>query len=140
MIPFTWYQHRRDDLKKRTRAFEQQEHQLLAQADRQTEIAGIVKSVEDFCKRIQNGLQHSTFEQKRQLVELLIDRVIVNDGDVEIHYVIPLTSESEHIRFCHLRSDYFGAPNLVRALNGQPAQQIRIDLMSWRGECGAGLG
>jgi site-specific DNA recombinase len=57
--------------------------------------------------RFQNERTFSTFEQKRQLVELLIDRVIVKDGDVEIHYVIPTTLESEQVRFCHLRSDYF---------------------------------
>ncbi|MDP9382246.1 MAG: hypothetical protein M3Q29_19310, partial [Chloroflexota bacterium] len=43
------------------------------------------------------------------LVELLIDRVIVTDGDVEIRYVLPTSPGSEHVRFCHLRTDYFYA-------------------------------
>jgi hypothetical protein len=34
-------------------------------------------------------LAEATFEQKRQLVELLIDRVIVTMDEVEIRYVIP---------------------------------------------------
>src|SRR5262247_2029498 len=50
---------------------------------------------------------NTTWEQKRQLVELLIDRVVVTDADVEIHYVIPTTPASEQVRFCHLRTDYF---------------------------------
>jgi site-specific DNA recombinase len=50
-----------------------------------------------------------TFEQKRQLVELLIDRVVVTMEDVEIRYVIPTSPSSEQIRFCHLLTDYSGA-------------------------------
>jgi hypothetical protein len=38
----------------------------------------------------------------------LIDRVIVSDEEVEIRYVIPTDPSSEHVRFCHLRSDYLG--------------------------------
>jgi site-specific DNA recombinase len=42
---------------------------------------------------------------------LLIDRVVVTDADVEIRYVLPTSSESEHVRFCHLRKDYFDDPS-----------------------------
>jgi len=80
--------------------------QLEAQVDRHQEIAALHASIEGFCLHIQRGLDNATFEQRRQLVELLIDRVIVTESDVEIHYVIPTTPASEHIRFCHLRTDY----------------------------------
>jgi hypothetical protein len=39
-------------------------------------------------------------------VGLLIDRVVVTDGQVEIRYVIPTTPGSTKTRFCHLRTDY----------------------------------
>ena len=39
--------------------------------------------------------------------ELLIDRVVVTDGEVEIRSVIPTQPNSEHVRFCQLRKDYF---------------------------------
>jgi hypothetical protein len=55
-------------------------------------------------------LEQASFEQKRQLVELLIDRVIVTNEEVEIRYVIPTSSASERVRFCHLRLDYFHYP------------------------------
>src|SRR3954453_20856283 len=60
---------------------------------------------------------------------MLIDRVIVANGDVEIRYVIPTSPSSEHVRFCHLRSDYFATPDLIRALGSEIAQQIGIDPM-----------
>jgi site-specific DNA recombinase len=34
-------------------------------------------------------LEQADFDRKRELLELLVDRVIVTDGDVEIRYVIP---------------------------------------------------
>jgi len=84
-----------------------QEEQLAVQANRLTEAAGLATSVETFCQRVQGSLAGATFEQKGQLVELLIDRVIVTGEDVEIRYVIPTSQRSERIRFCHLQLDYF---------------------------------
>ena len=60
----------------------------------------------DNCRRIEKGLAGATFEQKRRLVELLIDRVIVTEEEVEIRYVIPTSASGEHTRFCHLRTNY----------------------------------
>jgi hypothetical protein len=74
------------------------------------ELAGLVAHAKDFCQRVRTSLATATFEQERQLVELLIDRVIVTDEDVEIRYVIPTSSRNEQVRFCHLRSDYFPPP------------------------------
>jgi site-specific DNA recombinase len=106
VIPLAGYQRRRQTLEEKMAAFALQEKQLDGQVDRQQELVGLVSCVEDFCQRIAQGLDNATFEQKRQLVELLVDRVIVTAGDVEILYVIPTSPASEHIRFCHLRSDY----------------------------------
>jgi site-specific DNA recombinase len=106
VIPLAEYRRRRHDLEQRDRALAAQQRQLQDQADRRMELAGVASSIEDFCARVQSGLQSATFEQKRSLVELLIDRVIVTDEEVEIRYVIPTDPRSEHVRFCHLRTDY----------------------------------
>lgn len=76
------------------------------------EFAGVAGSIEDFCERVRRGLGDATFDQKRKLVELLIDRVIVTSEEVEIRYVIPTDPSSEQVRFCHLRSDYLPNPLL----------------------------
>lgn len=90
------------------------------------ELAGVASSVEDFCARVRGSLQNAAFEQKRQLVELLIDRVIVTDGEVEIRYVIPTSPTSEKVRFCHLRSDYLRDPQAVGRRRGEVAlHQVR---------------
>ncbi len=113
VIPLAEYERRRRELEQKDNALAGQEEQIEQQTDRHKEISGLATGIAEFCQRVEGGLAHATFEQKRQLVELLIDRVIVTEGDVEIRYVIPTTPESEHIRFCHLRTDYICAPNLV---------------------------
>ena len=85
----------------------QQLRQLEAQAQKQLDTARLAAGIEDFCQRVQPTLERLTFAQRRQLVELLIDRVIVDDDRVEIRYVIPTAPAGEHAPFCHLRKDYF---------------------------------
>ena len=63
-------------------------------------------AIETFCQQVQPVLAQATFAQRRQLVELLIDRVIVTDEEVEIRYVIPTQPEGPHTPFMHLRTNY----------------------------------
>jgi site-specific DNA recombinase len=111
VISLAEYERRRRDLEHRDETLSGQERQLYAQAQQRTELAGVVGCMEDFCERVRSGLANATFEQRRKLVELLVDRVFVTDEEVEIRYVIPTDPSSEHIRFCHLRSDYLDHPS-----------------------------
>ena len=86
-----------------------QEQQVMAQVERQIEIAELAGSIEEFCRRVEKGIEKATFERKRELIELLIDRVVVSDEEVEIRYVIPTRESSEQVRFYHLCSDYQSA-------------------------------
>ena len=65
--------------------------------------------VEGFCQAIRTGLATATFSQRRQLAELLIDRVVVTDGEVEMRYVLPTSPDGSH-PFCQLRRDHLDAP------------------------------
>jgi site-specific DNA recombinase len=105
-MPLAEYRRRRQRLDDHRSALERQRQHLEAQVDQHQAVTQVMTSVEAFCQRVRPGLAHATFAQRRQLVELLIDRVIVTDGDVEIHYVIPTTPASEHVRFSHLRTNY----------------------------------
>ena len=112
IIPLDEYERRRRDLEQRVRALAGQEEQLRSDAARQQQLAGMAASLEAFRERVGRGLDRADFEQRRQLVLLLIDRVVVTDAEVEIRYVLPTTPESEHVRFCHLRKDYLDQPAL----------------------------
>ena len=110
VIELAEFEHKRADISQKKKALETQQHQLEAQAHKQIEVAQIATSIHTFCQQIEKGLNQATFDQKRQLVELLIDRVIVTDDQVEIRYVIPIDEEGTKTRFCHLRANYCRHP------------------------------
>jgi hypothetical protein len=83
------------------------EREVAAQGARLVQVSAIAHSMTAVLEQLRVGLDQASFEQRRQLVELLIDRVVVTDGRVEIRYVIPTTPASTTTRFCHLRTDYF---------------------------------
>jgi site-specific DNA recombinase len=83
------------------------EREVAAQGERLVEVSATAHSMTAVLEQLRAGLDQAGFQQRRQLVELLIDRVVVTDGQVEIRYVIPTTPASTKTRFCHLRTDYF---------------------------------
>jgi len=54
------------------------------------------------------------------LVELLIDRVIVSDEEVEIRYVVPTSPEGPHQPFCDLPTDYLDGLSRREVVGQQP--------------------
>jgi site-specific DNA recombinase len=101
------FERKRQELAEMAHGLEQQLRQLSAQREQQEDIAALAQGITAFCERLQPTLDQLTFAQRRELVELLIDRVVVDDGKVEIRYVIPTSPKGEMIPFCHLRLDYF---------------------------------
>ena len=115
VVPLGEYQRRRTELERRDATLAAQEESLSGEASRAQEITGLLNCARSFAERVRVGLDTATFERKRQLVELLIDRVVVTGDDVEIRYAFPIGPAGETGRFCHLRVDYLGAPDLIRA-------------------------
>ena len=100
------FERKRQELVRTQNGLKQQLRQLEHKAKKQIETLALANNIQEFCQRIQPTLDNLNFEQRRQLVELLIDRVIVDDEKVEIRYVIPTSPNGENTRFCHLRTDY----------------------------------
>jgi site-specific DNA recombinase len=92
------------------------EREVTAQGERLAQVSDIAQLTTQVLKQLRVGLDQADFEQRRQLVELLVDRVVVTNGQVEIRYVIPTTPGSTKTRFCHLRTDYFDVVALAIAL------------------------
>jgi Recombinase zinc beta ribbon domain len=123
------YDRRRKDLERRDATLAQQEAMLDHEASRSGAVQGLIDSAESFSKRVRAGLDTATFERKRQLVELLINRVVVTGDNVEIRYAFPISPAGESGRFCHLRLDYLRAPHLIRTRDRHVPQQVGIDLV-----------
>ncbi len=100
------FERKRKELSDTQNALQRQLRQLEAQAQKQLDVAELATGIGDLCERIQPTLSTLTFQQRRELVTLLIDRVIVDDEKVEIRYVIPTSPAGEEKLFCHLRIDY----------------------------------
>ena len=134
VIPLDEYERRRRELEQKDQGLAAQEQQLTGEAARHRQLAGVAASLDAFCQRVQQGLGSATFDQKRQLLLLLVDRVVVTDDEAEIRYVLPTRPESEHVRFCQLRKDYFhhppprqqDEPRLVRCLLDDLQRQLQV--------------
>jgi site-specific DNA recombinase len=98
------FERKRKELRDTQNALQRQLRQLEAEVQKQLDVAELASGIGDFCKRIQPTLSTLTFQQRRELVTLLIDRVVIDDGKVEIRYVIPTSPAGEEKLFCHLRT------------------------------------
>jgi len=112
IITLAELQRKRQDLDRRHAALLAQQRQLDAAAGQKLELQAVASGIEAFCQAIRGGLATATFEQRRQLAELLIDRVIVTGDQVEIRYVLPTSPDGPHRPFCQLRKDHLDFPPL----------------------------
>jgi site-specific DNA recombinase len=104
---------RRKEVAQSQHGFRQQLRPLDAQAQQHVNVAALAQGIEAFGQRMQPTLDTLTFVQRRPLVALLIDRVIVNDSQVEIRSVVPTGPKGETTPFCHLRLDYLDVETLL---------------------------
>jgi len=101
---------KRQDLDRRRATLLAQQRQLDAAARQKLELGAVADGIEAFCQTVRTGLATATFEQRRLLAELLIDRVVVTDGQVEIRYVLPTSPDGPHRPFCQLCKNHLNAP------------------------------
>jgi site-specific DNA recombinase len=122
------YDRRRKELERRDGTLAEQEELLAGETSRAFQVGGLVTSAAAFAGKVRVGLDAAAFERRRQLVELLIDRVVVTGDNVEIRYAFPIGPAGEAGRFCHLRVDYLRAPLLVRPRRCEvPAEHVLGD-------------
>ncbi len=126
VVPLAEFERRRRETVGRLAALERQEQELLADARDRHETARLTDNAEEFCRRIRDGLDSADFERKRALLELLVDRVVVTDGEVEIRYAFPTGPNGEREPFCRLRTDYL--PLICRSRPGRQAGRIHVAL------------
>src|SRR5213592_78712 len=112
VIALAELERKRQELDRRHATLTAQQRQLDAAAEQRLELRAVADGIEAFCQTIRAGLATATFAQRRQLVELLIDRVVVTDGEVEIRYVLPTSPDGPRRPFCQLRKDHLDLPPL----------------------------
>ncbi len=50
----------------------------------------IFDNIETFCEAVKRGIENASFEDKRKIIELLVEEIIVTNGKVEIIHIIPI--------------------------------------------------
>ena len=113
VVTLAEFERKRQELDRRHATLAAQQRQLDAVAQQRLEVRAVADGIEAFCRTVRAGLATATFAQRRLLVELLIDRVIVTNDEVEIRYVLPIAPEGPHPPFCQLRKDHLDLPPLM---------------------------
>jgi len=80
---------RRNILERKVLQVQEQIKKIKAAEKKEINYKKIFDNIETFCDTVKNGLKNASFENKRRIVELLIEEVVVTKGRVEIHHVIP---------------------------------------------------
>jgi hypothetical protein len=106
ILDLATFELKRNELQRGEEEVLAREREVVAQGQHLVAVENIARSATEILDQLSRGLEQASFEQRRELVELLIDRVVVTDDAVEIRYVIPTTDASTHTRFCQLRTDY----------------------------------
>ncbi len=90
-----------EDLNIRKSSLEQKISQLQGQirnikAAQKKEIdhKKIFENIEAFCTAIKQGIENASFEDRRKIIELLVEEVIVTNRRVEIIHIIPLEKKA----------------------------------------------
>lgn len=90
-----------EELGERRRGLSQRRRALTAQRDEQERLCreessarAVLKDLTAFCDRVRSRLDGATLSEKQEILQLLIERVIVGEGELEIRHVIPLRDSS----------------------------------------------
>ena len=80
IIDLETFERRDRALREREEELAARERELVAQGRRLVEVGAVARTMSALCQRLSVGLEQASFAQRRQLVDLLIDRVVVTDG------------------------------------------------------------
>jgi site-specific DNA recombinase len=81
---------RRQHLAEERRGLERQPEERDRLRQQRVQAQAVRTSLEAFCGRIRGRLDEATFADKQAILQLVIERIIVGDGRLEIRHVIPL--------------------------------------------------
>ena len=81
---------RRQRLAEERRGLERQWEERMRLGQQRAKAETVRTSLAAFCARIRSRLDEATFDDKQAILQLVIERIVVGDGRLEIRHVIPL--------------------------------------------------
>ena len=82
---------RRHRLAEERRALERQQQERERFRQQRAQAEAVRTSLEAFCARVGSRLEDASLADKQAILQLVIERIIVGDGSLEIRHVIPLS-------------------------------------------------
>lgn len=86
---------RRRKLEERLAVLRREEQHLAASVRQEAQIQQVADGLERFRAQVADKLAHADYATRRAIVELVVDRVVVDAPHVEIRYVIPFTGAAQ---------------------------------------------
>ncbi len=83
---------RRQHLAQERQALEQQQGEQARLRQQRLQAEAVRTNVAAFCERIRGRLAEATLAEKQAILQLVVERIIVGEGRLEIRHVIPLRS------------------------------------------------
>ncbi len=83
---------RRQHLAQERKELEQQQEEQTRLRQQRLQAEAVRTDVAAFCDRVRSRLADATLAEKQGILQLVIDRIIVGEGRLEIRHVIPLRS------------------------------------------------
>ena len=93
-----------DKLRERLSQLERIATDIERREQQQTDRRMALERLEQFCREVSNGLDAMTFEERQQLLRLVVERVTVEDDRVRIETVIPTGGDDVQLRAHHPES------------------------------------
>ncbi len=81
---------RKNNLERKISQVQGQIRDIQTAEKEETNNKKIFESIETFCDTIKQGIEHASFDDKRRIIELLVEEIVVTNGKVDIHHIIPV--------------------------------------------------
>lgn len=98
VMDLTRYKLEMDRIRARSKELEGISHDLDRRSDQERDSKSALRHLESFCHRVADGLDNMSFEERQQLLRLVVDRVTVEDGTARIDTVIPGPKDGGQLR------------------------------------------
>ena len=77
-----------------------------------------LEHLEKFCRQVARGLENLAFEEKQQLLRLVVERIVVDNGKVRIDTIIPTGQDDVKLRNAR--------PELVEGRAGYSQKRLSV--------------
>lgn len=82
-------ENRKSNVEQKRSRLQEQIRNLKAAEKNKIDHEKIFENIEAFCDAVRRGIGNANFEDRRKIIELLVEEVIVTNGKVEIAHIVP---------------------------------------------------